>query len=96
MTPWAGIKTSEVLTKEDLEWAWKIADELDSNHARWVIGELAKRLGITITLPPINEPNNRLREQLAACTTEIERLEKLLNEHECWDRNNFIKRGVDY
>jgi hypothetical protein len=48
-----------------LERGYLIADDLDSNHARWVIQKLADEAGITFNLPPVNEPNNRLREQLS-------------------------------
>lgn len=65
------IPRSEVA--EELTWAWKVADDLDSNHGRWVILELADRLGFQLSLPPVNEPNNRLREQLAEAQERIER-----------------------
>jgi hypothetical protein len=50
-----------------LQEAWNLADDLDSNHARWVVQEVARRHGIEAEFrdPALNEPNNRLREQLA-------------------------------
>jgi uncharacterized protein YecT (DUF1311 family) len=60
--------------------AWNLADDLDSNHARWVVQEVARRHGIEVEFrdPALNEPNNRLREQLAEARQdsldEVERL----------------------
>ena len=69
------VERTEAQLAEAISWAWNLGDELDSNHARWVIGQLAERLGVKVTLPPENEPNNRLREQLAAKDREIDSLE---------------------
>jgi hypothetical protein len=84
--------------KEILEMVWRLGDDLDSNHARWAAAEVAKRYGIELwpELPPVNEPNNRLREQLAVANDEIDRLKALMDMHECWDGDNFIRRGVGY
>jgi hypothetical protein len=59
-----------------LERGYLIADDLDSNHARWVIQKLADEAGITFNLPPVNEPNNRLREQLSEARAALARLSR--------------------
>jgi hypothetical protein len=63
--------------KAKLEEAWKEADSLDSNQARWVIQRLAARMGVACSFsdPLLNEPNNRLREQLAEAEARIAELE---------------------
>jgi len=51
--------------------AYREADDLDSNHARWVIQRLADRLEIEVAYPLASEPNNRLREQLANARDDV-------------------------
>ena len=51
--------------------AYRAADDLDSNQARWVVGRLAYTLGLDFEFPPVNEPNNRLREQLSESEVQL-------------------------
>ena len=57
--------------------AYRIADELDSNHGRWAIQRAAEEHGIILGLPPVNEPNNRLREQLDAAQSALRLIEAI-------------------
>jgi BMFP domain-containing protein YqiC len=62
--------------------AWKEADDLDSNQARWVVGRLAADLGVALDFTAVNKPNNRLREQLAECEARVAELETQLADGE--------------
>ena len=60
--------------------AYRIADELDSNHARWVVSRLAGELSLPLDQTPIAEPNNRLREQLADSQERVAMLTRMVED----------------
>lgn len=78
------MSTDNEAVRAALQAAYDLGDKLDSNHARYAVGETAKQLGIDIDVHNnfSDPPRNRNEEMLAERDARIEELEAALHPDE--------------